>query len=382
MQNGQSPQDVAPEEDVKADERPTENDCDKIKKIQEIIWSPFQTGKNTIASMFGSEACESKFDNLHDEITAKVFRRLVLRHGVLGIIERLSSCHEGNKFSFKDAEDDYLLSLRGLASAKGFRMEEILAAQDVETTEKKHAADEAGDPEETKAEGKATCCEGSRLKESESGMEQAFLRLPNTIRNYNLAVTDLFVEKALAYLSRKSDTYKMIGYVAASAGVLLMTVAIYYAHQFVFSDVSQANVSVDITHNIYGEVSYTKSIHWSVLVSGFIKTFTLFGLLVTMSVFSYRMAKALWDQAERIKDRRHALRQGRLFVHLNGGKLTIEEMERAFNWNVTQENAFSQFNSEAQAPWGNVVKELIITLRETAKASAQAIKNARDARKE
>lgn len=77
-----------------------------------------------------------------------------------------------------------------------------------------------------------------------------------------------------------------------------------------------------------------------------------------------------------MKDRRHALRQGRLFVHLKGGNVTIEELERAFNWNTTQDNAFFHLNTEAQAPWGNMFKEMMITLRETAKSSMELAKSA------
>lgn len=87
------------------------------------------------------------------------------------------------------------------------------------------------------------------------------------------------------------------------------------------------------------------------------------------------MGKALFDQAGRMKDRRHALRQGRLFVHLNGGKLTIDELDKAFNWNTSQDNTFYHFNPEAQAPWGTMFKEMMLTLRETAKSSMELAKS-------
>jgi len=76
------------------------------------------------------------------------------------------------------------------------------------------------------------------------------------------------------------------------------------------------------------------------------------------------------DQAERLLERRHALRQGRLFVHLHNGDLTIDDMEKAFQWNVTQPNAFSHMSTDAKAPWGVVTSELIKAGAEVAKTAS------------
>lgn len=118
--------------------------------------------------------------------------------------------------------------------------------------------------------------------------------------------------------------------------------------------------------------SEQSTIRWIGFISTFVKGFTFYGLLVLLAVFCYRMARALFDQAERLKDRRHALRQGRLFVHLNGGKMSVDELEKAFNWNMSSDNAFANINPDAQAPWGNVVKEMLRTIRETSKAGIKA----------
>ena len=92
----------------------------------------------------------------------------------------------------------------------------------------------------------------------------------------------------------------------------------------------------------------------------FVKSFTFYGLLVLSAVFLKRYGKAVLDQAERIHDRRHALRQGRLYIHLRDGSIkSVEELERAFNWNSSQNNAFADINTEAQAPWGNALKEIV-----------------------
>ena len=43
----------------------------------------------------------------------------------------------------------------------------------------------------------------------------------------------------------------------------------------------------------------------------------------------------------------------------NGKIETVEELEQAFNWNNSQNNAFADMNTEAMAPWGNVLKEVL-----------------------
>ena len=63
------------------------------------------------------------------------------------------------------------------------------------------------------------------------------------------------------------------------------------------------------------------------------------------------------------------MRQGRLFLHLRDGKFeNVEEMERAFNRNGAQTNAFSDINTEAQAPLGIVVTTIDNTISNVAKS--------------
>ena len=61
---------------------------------------------------------------------------------------------------------------------------------------------------------------------------------------------------------------------------------------------------------------------------------------------TWRHGKANIDQAERLREKRHALRQGRLYVHLNDRRLNIDELDRAFKWNDHKDNAFSTMKGE------------------------------------
>lgn len=98
---------------------------------------------------------------------------------------------------------------------------------------------------------------------------------------------------------------------------------------------------------------------FSGFLSHFVASFTFYGFLVLFSVTQWRYGRALMDQAERLRQKRHALRQGRLFVHLRDGELTIDELEKAFSWNLSTGNAFGNIPTEASAPWGGVFKDAV-----------------------
>lgn len=101
-------------------------------------------------------------------------------------------------------------------------------------------------------------------------------------------------------------------------------------------------------------------------------SFTGYGFIVLMSVLLMRVGKACLDQRERLFSKRHALRQGRLFVHLRGGNVTVNDLDRAFNWNYEQLNAFTGMSAEASAPLGALLSKILEGNQEIAKAFAAA----------
>lgn len=349
----------------------------------------------------------------HDDITIKVYRRLLLRHSILNHVEDLSRSHEVNT---------YLESFFPIGVLKETHLKNYLSER---FASQKGCYRHIGSLPLFKDKSKATqvvSLQHSDIINKDVGKEdgvrdseeQPFSLLPSNIRVYNLAVTDLFVEKALAYLNRKARTYNRYGFVLSCVVLLTLTSGILVSFMHAFGDntagglasfiqekfsyqgtkISEGSVIPIYLKNYIEkyELGYRDShalqntakeliefasndqsnARWVGLLSTFVKGFTFYGFLVLLAVFCYRMAKALFDQAERLKDRRHALRQGRLFVHLNGGKMTVDEMEKAFNWNMSSENAFANINPDAQAPWGNVVKEMLKTVRETSKAGIKA----------
>jgi len=312
-------------------------------------------------------------DVYHDDVTKKVFRRLTLRHSILSHVECLTKQHDAHRY--------WEAELKNGKTCKEFKY----------------------------------LSRNTHPKQPEGNHSYGFL--PADVRAYNLAVTDLFVEKALTYLSRKARGYERASKVFFIAAIVAVSFAILTAYltqrnlqiawDFLpkltdrphdnaamspenivnatltaFRDTTALTTSNVVTATNF-EPLFNRAIKGLIsleilrFASVFIRSFTFYGLIIIFSVYCYRMSKALIDQAERIKDRRHSLRQGRMFVHLNGGRLSIKELETAFNWNSNPENAFSHINPDAQAPWGNVVKELMQTLRETAKTSAEVVKASR-----
>lgn len=210
-------------------------------------------------------------------------------------------------------------------------------------------------------------------------------------RIYKLSATDLFVEKAIHLLDQQVTEHEENGkksfkyaYWIIIVGVIIAffnMINLFPFKNAVYQDVNATYIikqatqydsiiksddkskeehsSSKINENIVKTIiDKDVSLAWKDALVAFMKSFTFYGLLVLSAVFLKRQGKASLDQAERIKDRRHALREGRLYIHLKDGQIkTVEELEQAFNWNNAQNNAFADVNTEAQAPWGTVFKE-------------------------
>lgn len=242
--------------------------------------------------------------------------------------------------------------------------------------------------------------------------------IPPGLRAYRLAVTDLFVEKALGYLEKHAGPFAFWGKILHGIAIVIVLLGAVCAFMQMFGispgdiiscpDSSKGSQALkpplaDISYlyalsspdkaEIYRHhidknnrtdlqkltenstltfeqkaVISGQARFWEYGIIAFTRAFTAYGMLVLIAVALWRFGKAMLDQSERLMERRHALRQGRLFVHLNDGQLTIDEMEKAFNWNVTQSNAFADLPTDAQAPWGTVAKETLRATPEIIKA--------------
>ncbi|MBF0274402.1 MAG: hypothetical protein HQK84_04130 [Nitrospinae bacterium] len=219
-------------------------------------------------------------------------------------------------------------------------------------------------------------------------------KFPNPNSSYKLAVTDLFVEKALAFLEANSRKYKVLGSLAYLCGVIGIVFAVFISFDSINNKKTEENffnkttVMGDVESYFFPEIptndetkggkknknlnvteigkrlkeinadqlSFLKTIVWYDFFLIFVKYFTFYGFIVIFSVCSWRFGRAMLDQAERIEDKRHALRQGRLMMHLMDD-VDLSVLEQAFQWNASHENAFGNMATDAKAPWGAVLSE-------------------------
>jgi len=235
---------------------------------------------------------------------------------------------------------------------------------------------------------------------------------------YRLAITDLFVEKAQYHLEDRAKTYRRLGYGLYILAILLFTCGAAIACYRMFNSgpkvdtegrqqtslpqvpvaASVPPVMVVLTQSavagswVASQVPLTVSVPataaqsttkaatpqgsahntWVDFLHGFIVSFTAYGFIVLTAVVLTRGARACLDQRERLLAKRHSLRQGRLYLHLSGGRVSIDDLERAFNWNHEQHNAFTNMPTDAKAPWGNVIEEIIKIVPELVKTGVSA----------
>lgn len=215
--------------------------------------------------------------------------------------------------------------------------------------------------------------------------------------DYRLAITDLFVEKAQYHLERRADHYRLLGYALYVIAVSLFCLGSYFAifglpvnndvgclpkvvcaEQSVVatsspsSVVTTSNVQVGTSAVVQQPAILDTTDKWINFLRGFVRAFTAYGLIVLTAVILARGARACLDQRERLLTKRHSLRQGRLYLHLTGGRVTVEDLERAFNWNHEQHNAFTHMPTDAKAPWGNVAEEIVKIVPELVKTGVNA----------
>lgn len=337
----------------------------KIKKQKNINF-PFKYWRS-LNPFTSNEAYDSETYN--HRISAKVLERLLLRHSVLRELEALEGKYEisnayrprqKNLFSGKLEP----ASNAGAAGEAGSRPEQV-----GEPKGEAGSSEQPGDDAHGKEDGRTTPEDPSPSAPPNDQSTKGFIYpeydydevSEKKLRVYRLATTDLFVEKAISYLEEDYNRYVLHGIALFSAGFASIFIGIVtsFASFFFGRSSGSANFAGNIVDILHGRQLFPHE-----FISVFVKGFTFYGFLVLFAVACSGLGKAMMDQAERLRERRHSLRQGRLYIHLSNGEVTIEEIEKAFDWNVSKGNAFANIKVEASAPWGGVIKEALKTLPE------------------
>lgn len=181
----------------------------------------------------------------------------------------------------------------------------------------------------------------------------------------NLVLTDLFVQKDVSILEKRAKLFIMLGFFLYVIALVTFAFAAFVAFVKVMTKSSEHIINIKDSFYL---------VDWSVPVQGFIISFTFYGLLILLGVTAWKQAKAYFDQAERLYSKRRINRFLRLYIHINNAKMTLDEMKDILALSESR-NAFTDIKTEAKAPWGNVINDLIKSNTEIVKSMTQNTKD-------
>jgi hypothetical protein len=155
----------------------------------------------------------------------------------------------------------------------------------------------------------------SRLKTNSEALRGLGLDRANS---FQLAATDLFVEKAQTHLTLRAYKYSFAGIVFALTCLVILGVIVYEA------------AKVDIA-------AYSTS--WMLVILFALRSAGIAGFAGAAVYFCASLSRAFFHEATTLYNRRHALRFGRLFIYLKYG-LSIKEYNDLFH--LLKTNAVDQ----------------------------------------
>lgn len=165
-----------------------------------------------------------------------------------------------------------------------------------------------------------------------------------------IVLTDLYVEKDIGVQTERAKLYRLQGdWLFAFSAFILFCAFVFASHQLM-----HWKLFVDLGVDVISEPK-----DWKGLVYFSIKSITVYGIAVLLAVTLWRQGKAKLDQAERIFEKRRTNRVVRLFVHLNDGELTIDQLEKLLAWSNVESTAFSNIKADGKAPLAHLVGQLL-----------------------
>lgn len=177
-----------------------------------------------------------------------------------------------------------------------------------------------------------------------------------------IAATELFVEKAQTMLTYRARCFLMGGVVC---GMMAMGILGYLALHL--DCTSLLDVFKDLLSTVSTGANVVTSVDTKIVIVQLVKSSTLAALVIGMAVFLGDLSKSFFHESTVLYNRRHALRFGRLYVYVRGGKVTLDELQRAFHWNDEFSTAFKNIKTEIQAPADKLFDKMGEVLRAVTK---------------
>jgi len=246
-------------------------------------------------------------------LSRKVYNRLLLRYSILRDIERLERRYSAHSDAFDKEADTKSTSVEQTSTPRQVKEQEEVSSADPNSQDER--------------------------------------QVNPAIRAYRLATTDVFVEKAIAYLEDDSDDYKNKGTKSYRTALWISSIGVGFSILGLIESFIREN-------RLFGFNPAFSPDNATDFLYKILPKFTFYGMLIALAVGLCRYGKAMLDQSERLREKRHALRQGRLFVHLKDGQLDINELDKAFTWNAAMGNAFGNLETETKSPIGGVLSDI------------------------
>jgi len=146
-------------------------------------------------------------------------------------------------------------------------------------------------------------------------------------QRFKLAVTDVFVEKAQLVLTRRSNQLFTAGIVSIFVAFIILVITYFLAR----------GISTITTDEISTNALILR-IFQSIALSAYI--FVAIKYLISL-------ARSFLHEASTLRDRRHALRFGRLYSYLKKGEVNLDDLQKSFQWNIVSNSSFLDINSSA-----------------------------------
>lgn len=133
--------------------------------------------------------------------------------------------------------------------------------------------------------------------------------------DFQLAATDLFVEKAQIHLTIRARLYTTAGIALG----LLCFLVIFFSIWLVW------NIHIpEFIKELKDKVGFPEGIFWQVVVLSTLRAAGIAGFAGAAVYFSASLSRAFFHEATALYNRRHSLRFGRMFIYLKYGETLVE----------------------------------------------------------
>jgi hypothetical protein len=184
---------------------------------------------------------------------------------------------------------------------------------------------------------------------------------------FDLAVVDLFVEKAQDKLTERADRNAFAGTACIVAAMLLLGLTAVllllrrkWARLFDFVAADEVQISPRAPDLATAGTTVVASSPWAATVENVLLTSAVVGTLFGMVYLFIMLARAMLHEATILRNRRHSVRLARLLMYLKltsastphelrelKRSLDSAQMEAIFGWNLQSSTAFKDIRGEA-----------------------------------